>query len=373
MAARTKATQTLTAEWTYTVAFPDHVKQDSGTVEMQKPNLVDITYDPHTPFSRRIISDGTTLWTFYPPTDSYEKTPVDPQGQNIRVWDSLVIQALFNVFSAVKQSVYTQADLSDLHYAGTERVDDVTYQVLEHRMIGTIAGGAQSPFVQRIFIGPDDLIHRYVLHFQQNGKPGSEVAELENIKVGAPLPAADFAFAPPASATPYDAQAPQPPLPAAGTAAPDFTASDRTGGGLTLSEYRDKIVVLDFWATWGDPPSDPAGYLSQLAALAKQYADQDVVVVAVDTWDTADAWQAWLGAHPEIVGLTQLRDPAARGQDIATMRYHVSRLPTAFVIDKEGEIVGAAVGDTGSTDAVEALLKTAGIAAPTPAVAAGQP
>ena len=118
--------------------------------------------------------------------------------------------------AAVKQSVYTQSDLSDLHYAGTERVDDVTYQVLEHRMIGTIAGGAQSPFVQRIFIGPDDLIHRYVLHFQQDGKPGSEVAELENIQAGAPLAASDFAFAPPASATPYDAHAPQPPLPPPG-------------------------------------------------------------------------------------------------------------------------------------------------------------
>ena len=306
--ARTKAMGTLTAEWTYTVAFPDHVKHDSGTVEMQKPNYAVIVFDPNTPFYRRIVSDGTTLWTFHPQTDSYDKTPVDPQGQNIRVWDSLVIQALFNVFSAVKQSVYTQSDLSDLHYAGTERVDDVTYQVLEHRMIGTIEGGAQSPFVQRIFIGPDDLIHRYVLHFQQDGRPGSEVAELENIQTGTALPAADFAFTPPANATPNEAPVPPPALPAAGTPAPDFTASDRAGGGLSLSEYRDKVVVLDFWATWGEVTSDPADHIARLAALAKKYADQDVVVVTVDAWDTADAWQAWLRTHPEITGT----DAAAR-------------------------------------------------------------
>ena len=119
-------------------------------------------------------------------------------------------------------------------------------------------------------------------------------------------------------------------------------------------------MVLDFWATWGDLPSDPAAHIARLAALAKKYADQDVVVVTVDTWDTADAWQAWLAAHPEITGLTQLRDPAARGQDIAATRYKVSRLPTAFVIDKQGGIVGAVAGDTGSTDAIEALVKAAG-------------
>ena len=362
--ARTQAIKTLTAEWTYTVAFPDHIQRDSGTFELSKPNQAAIVYDPHTPFYRQIISDGTTLWTFYPPTDSYERTAVDPQGANIRVWDSLVIQAFFNAFTAVKQSAYTQNDLSDLHYAGTERVDDVPYQVLEHRMIGTIAGGVQSPFVQRLYIGPDDLVHRYVLKFEQNGRPGSEVAELANIKTGAPMPAADFAFTLPPSAIPYDAKAPHPPLPAAGTPAPDFTAQDRQGGDLTLSEYRDKVVVLDFWASWWAPPSDPTAHIAQMAALAKKYADQDVVVVLVDTWDTADAWKAWLVAHPEIGGLTQLRDPAARGQDIATTRYKVSRLPTTFVIDKQGLLAGTVAGDTGSMDAVEAALKSAGVTPP---------
>ncbi|MBV9849952.1 MAG: redoxin domain-containing protein [Armatimonadetes bacterium] len=355
--ARTKALGTLTADWTYTVAFPDRVLRDEGSVILKKPNYAAIAYDPDTPASRRIISDGTTLWTFYPPTDSYWKVPADPRGQNIRVGDSLVIQAFFNAFTAVKQSAHANNDLSDLHYAGTERLDEVSYRILERRTNGTLANGAPSPFVQRIYVGPDDLIHRYVLKFRVNGRPGSEIAELQDIRAGAPLSASAFTFTPP---TPSEAQAPPP---AMGTPAPDFIALDRRGDDWRLSEYRDKVVVLNFWATWWAPRTQPTAHIRELAALARKYADRDVVVLAVDTWDTADAWRAWLTRHPEITGITQLRDPATRGKDIASMRYGVSALPATFVINRDGSIVGAFSGDT-DTATIEDALKAAGVTPP---------
>lgn len=362
VAAKTAAVKTLTADFTYTVAFPDRVRRDMGTVTLRKPNEAAIVLNLHAPSYRRVISDGTTLWTFSPPSDSYQKEAADPKGQNIHVWDSLIVQAFFNVFTAVKQSVYTKPDLSDLHYAGTEQVDDVTYQVLEHRMIGTITGGAQSPFVQRIYVGPDDLIHRYVLKFQQNGRPGSEVAELEDVKTGVSLSAADFAFTPPESAIPDNAPAAKTAPLTTGTPAPDFSALDRADAALSPAEYRGQVVLLDFWATWWAPKSEPTAHIQQLADLARKYADQNVVVVVVDMWDTAAAWQAWLREHPEITGITLLRDPALRGKDAASTLYGVSVLPTTFVIDKAGNIAGAVAGDTDSTAPLENVLSSLGIA-----------
>ena len=262
MEARTAAVKTLTAEWTYTVAFPDHVKQDSGTVELMKPNYAAIVYDLHTPFYRRVNSDGTTLWTFYPPMDAYEKTDGDPQGQNIRVGDSLVIQAFFNAFAAVKQSVYTGNDLSDLHYAGTERVDDVTYQVLEHRTVGTIAG-RRAKSVRAAHLHrpgrPDSPLRAEIPAGRQARQRGRRTAK----RPGRRAPdGGGLRLRAPGVRDALDAQAPPAAPPAAGTPAPDFTAQDRAGGGLALSDYRDRVVVLDFWASWWAPPSDPTAHVA---------------------------------------------------------------------------------------------------------------
>jgi hypothetical protein len=69
--------------------------------------------------------------------------------------------------------------------------------VLEHKMTGTIRG-KDCPFDQKIYIGPDNLIHRFNLEFTLDGRPGSEVAELANVQTGQIMGPSDFRFVPPA-------------------------------------------------------------------------------------------------------------------------------------------------------------------------------
>jgi len=169
-------------------------------------------------------------------------------------------------------------------------------------------------------------------------------------KLNTPVDEGKFAYTPPATAALYSPLK----LLADGVQAPDFTANDKDGNPVKLSDYRGKTVVLDFWATWCGPCQIS---LPHTAALAKQYAGRGVTVLAVNVWDKPDAFQAWLPKHPEYGGLTFAIDPSkddAKG--IATGLYGVSGIPTQYVIGKDGRVVKSIVGyDAGSTDLEDAL------------------
>ena len=173
-------------------------------------------------------------------------------------------------------------------------------------------------------------------------------------KLNAPVDDAKFAYTPPATAALYT----PPKLLADGAMAPDFTANDKDGHPVKLSDFKGKTVVLDFWATWCGPCQMS---LPHTTKVAKQYADKGVTVLAVNVWDKPDAFQAWLPKHPEYGTLRFAIDPskdAAAG--IATGLYGVSGIPTQYIIGKDGRVVKSIVGyDEGST-ALEDALKAAG-------------
>lgn len=201
--AATEAAKTLTADFTYTSVTPHDsgpaTRHDEGTARLMKPNFADIeaniAFDSDARYSEHIVSDGTTLWTYYPATNLYTKARADSHGKNINVWRLITIGGFFSVYTWMRQGIYV-GDLSELTYAGKETVDGAVYQVIEHKMIGTILGKA-CPFDQKIYIGTDNLIHRFTLSLTRDGKPGSELATLTNIKTGQPMTPASFAFAPP--------------------------------------------------------------------------------------------------------------------------------------------------------------------------------
>ena len=163
-------------------------------------------------------------------------------------------------------------------------------------------------------------------------------------------------------------EAARPALLAVGSVAPDFTVQDKAGGPVKLSDYRGKVVVLDFWATWCGPCQRSLPHTNE---VAKQFADKGVVVLAVNVWDQKAAFDAWLPKHPEYDSITFVLDPTQEhGKDVASLLYHVSGIPTQYVIGKDGKVLKSFVGYGGPTsDLADALTQAAAAPAPKPMTA----
>ena len=162
--------------------------------------------------------------------------------------------------------------------------------------------------------------------------------------------------------SPSSTSAPRLALLTAGTPAPDFTANDKDGKPVKLSDYQGKVVVLDFWATWCGPCQQSLPHTNEVAKL---FAGKNVVVLAVCVSDTQAAFDGWLPKHPEYDAITFAFDPSKKGSpDVANRLYHVTGIPTQYVIGKDGKVMVSFVGYGGpTTDLADAITKAAAPAA----------
>jgi peroxiredoxin len=153
---------------------------------------------------------------------------------------------------------------------------------------------------------------------------------------------------------------PRIPMLKVGAAAPDFPATDAAGKAVKLSDYRGKVVILDFWATWCGPCIASMPHTQEVAA---HYKDQGVVVLASCTSDTRAKFDAWVKRnqtqYPDILFS---HDPEERGSNRASHKlYGVSGIPQQFIIDREGKIVALVTGYMKGEALLDAALAQAGI------------
>jgi cytochrome c biogenesis protein CcmG/thiol:disulfide interchange protein DsbE len=117
--------------------------------------------------------------------------------------------------------------------------------------------------------------------------------------------------------------------------APDFSLANANGGNIKLSDYKGKVVIVDFWATWC-PPCRKG--IPDLIDIKKQYGDQIVIIgISVDTDSKGDVvpFIQKMGINYPIAYATQEVTKAYGGVDA---------IPTSFVVDKAGKIVDSHVG-----------------------------
>jgi thiol-disulfide isomerase/thioredoxin len=169
--------------------------------------------------------------------------------------------------------------------------------------------------------------------------------------------------------------APRPALLPAGTAAPDFMTKDLAGKEVRLADSKNKVVVLDFWATWCGPCR---ASLPHTQEIAKHYKDQGVVVLAACTSDTRAKFEEWVKANQEkYADIVFTCDPNERGsatyeERASSKLYHVSGIPTQFVIGRDGKIVFSLVGYSEGDERLAAALARAGVKVDPAAAAKGE-
>ena len=137
-----------------------------------------------------------------------------------------------------------------------------------------------------------------------------------------------------------------------GKRAPEFSLRSVDGKKVSLSDYKGKAVLINFWATWCAPCKIEMPWLVDLRT---QYAPQGFEILGVNA-DDAGTPRAKLAKFGQEQGLNY---PLLVGDDSMSRKYGgVEFLPTSFFVGRDGKIVAETAGLV-SKNEVEASIKKA--------------
>lgn len=108
-----------------------------------------------------------------------------------------------------------------------------------------------------------------------------------------------------------------------------------SGDTLDLERLRGKVVLLDFWASWCEPCRHSFPWLN---AMQAKYAERGLVIIAVNVDRERAAAERFLRETPATFRIVY--DPAGA----LAARYEVPGMPSSYVIDAKGDIVGTHIG-----------------------------
>ncbi len=139
---------------------------------------------------------------------------------------------------------------------------------------------------------------------------------------------------------------------AAGRKAPGVTVRDHTGQPVSLSDFKGKVVYLDFWASWCGPcmAQVPAN-----AALKQNFAGKDVVFLYISIDNNEASWKKALAANP-LLSASGVHTWDKGFQGNTPSAYQVDTIPAYFIIDRNGRLANGCAPRPGEA-AVAALNK----------------
>lgn len=119
--------------------------------------------------------------------------------------------------------------------------------------------------------------------------------------------------------------------------APDFTLPQHGGQPLTLSSYRGKVVLLDFWATWCYPCREE---IPHFVEFQHKYGDRGLQVIGVSMDDSPEPvpafYQQFHMNYPVVMGNAKI------GESYGGLL----GLPITFLLDRDGRITAKHIGAT---------------------------
>lgn len=128
--------------------------------------------------------------------------------------------------------------------------------------------------------------------------------------------------------------------------APKFALNDLSGSVISLEDYRNKIVIIDFWATWCTPCRE--SFPAMKKSVEKFQDDVNVKFLFINSWERTD--EKLKNASDFMTRNNYPFHVLLDEENKVIGKYKVSGIPTKFVIDSEGNIRFKSVGFEGSDD-----------------------
>jgi len=204
-------------------------------------------------------------------------------------------------------------------------------------------------------LGADDAVIQALLKAAEQRKPPSPAALPEA------EPGETVTPAPELPRHPASAEASARPV------APGFSITDISGKRLSLADYRGKVVLLNFWATWC---SRCRAAIPHFVALQDRYRDQGLQVIGLSVDQDVSTVREYCQRNP-------LNYPVGMSDAAVRQAYGgVPGIPMTFLIGRDGRVYGERVGipqDGNVTDFFESDLKTLLAAPPPVGMAAATP
>jgi peroxiredoxin len=118
--------------------------------------------------------------------------------------------------------------------------------------------------------------------------------------------------------------------------APNFSLKDAAGNAVNLADYRGKVVLVNFWATWCGPCEVEIPWFIE---FEQKYKDQGFAVLGVSMDD-----DGWKSVQP-YVAKHKINYRVMIGSEVVSQQFgNIDSLPTSFVLDRQGRIAANHVG-----------------------------
>ena len=138
--------------------------------------------------------------------------------------------------------------------------------------------------------------------------------------------------------------------------APDFTLPDAKGDRLRLADYKGKVVLLNFWATWCGPCKAEIPWFIE---FQKQYQAKGFTVLGVSLDE--DGWKV---INP-YVAEQKINYPILLGNEEVNQRYGgIEALPTTLLIRRDGKVAYLHAGLVSRSEYEKEILQLLGVSTP---------